>query len=197
MMEVSKAIQARRSVRRVKKSSQVDAKQIEALMQKARFAPSAFNMQSSRALVVMDEQNDRLWEIVEAELRKRVATEDFEATANRLAGFRNGNGTILFFEDDATLDQMRENAPSYADSFINWSYEGTALFQYATWLLLEEAGLAASIQHYNPLIDENVAKEWGIPTTWRLIAQMPFGEADEEPGERSFLPFEEVVRIEA
>lgn len=28
--------------------------------------------------------------------------------------------------------------------------------EYATWLALTEAGLGASLQHYNPLIDEAV-----------------------------------------
>ena len=33
----------------------------------------------------------------------------------------------------------------------------------------------ASLQHYNPLIDEAVAKQWHINPNWKLIAEMPFG----------------------
>lgn len=29
--------------------------------------------------------------------------------------------------------------------------------------------------HYNPLIDEAVAAEFGLPSSWVLQAQMPFG----------------------
>ncbi|MFD0942205.1 nitroreductase family protein [Savagea faecisuis] len=192
---VSAAIQERRSIRRVKKDPNVTKEQMEQLLQKAVYAPSAFNMQSGRMVLVMDEDNEKLWSIVEEELRKVVPAEDFSATEERLAGYRNGNGTILFFEDDATLEQMRQNAPLYADSFINWSDEGTGILQYATWLLLEEAGLGASIQHYNPLIDEKVAAEWDIPKEWRLIAQIPFGAKDEEAAKREFLPFEDVVKV--
>lgn len=60
---------------------------------------------------------------------------------------------------------------------------------------LEADGIGASLQHYNPIIDEEVKRAWGIPQEWSLIAQMPFGEPDEQPGERSFLPFEDVVQI--
>lgn len=192
---VSAAIQERRSIRRVKKDPNVTKEQMEQLLQKAVYAPSAFNMQSGRMMLVMDEDNEKLWSIVEEELRKVVPAEDFAATEARLAGYRNGNGTVLFFEDDATLEQMRQNAPLYAESFTNWSYEGTGILQYATWLLLEEAGLGASIQHYNPLIDEKVAAEWDIPKEWRLIAQIPFGAKDEETAKREFLPFEDVVKV--
>jgi predicted oxidoreductase (fatty acid repression mutant protein) len=31
------------------------------------------------------------------------------------------------------------------------------------------------LQHYNPLIDKLVAEQWNVPHTWRLMAQMPFG----------------------
>lgn len=31
------------------------------------------------------------------------------------------------------------------------------------------------MQHYNPLIDEAVSAEFGLPPSWVLQAQMPFG----------------------
>ena len=46
---------------------------------------------------------------------------------------------------------------------------------------MAEAGVGANIQHYNPVIDERVAKEWNIPTNLVLRAQMPFGEIVGEP----------------
>ena len=55
--------------------------------------------------------------------------------------------------------------------------------------------IRASLQHYNPLIDEAVAKEWQLPETWELIAQMPFGAPLQEPGAKEFNPIEERVRI--
>ena len=41
--------------------------------------------------------------------------------------------------------------------------------------------IGASLQHYNPLIDNIIKKEFQINKDWKFIAQMPFGEIVEEP----------------
>ena len=48
--------------------------------------------------------------------------------------------------------------------------------------------IGASLQHYNPLIDNEVREHWGLPGQWQLIAQMPFGIPAEsgEPVEQGF-----------
>ena len=69
------------------------------------------------------------------------------------------------------------------------------MHQLAVWIMLEDVGFGASLQHYNPLIDETVLKEWQLPETWELIAQMPFGIPLQEPGTKEFNPIEERVRI--
>ena len=61
--------------------------------------------------------------------------------------------------------------------------------------LLEDAGFGASLQHYNPLIDEAVAKQWHINPNWKLIAEMPFGTSTQEPGEKQFAPLEERILV--
>lgn len=60
------------------------------------------------------------------------------------------------------------------------------MHQFAVWVMLEDAGFGASLQHYNPLIDEEVAKTWDIPSYWRLIAEMPFGVPVEHQEKKSF-----------
>ncbi len=59
--------------------------------------------------------------------------------------------------------------------------------EYATWLALTEAGLGASLQHYNPLIDEAVAAAFDIPDNWRLRAQMPFGSIEAAASEKDMM----------
>jgi predicted oxidoreductase (fatty acid repression mutant protein) len=56
-------------------------------------------------------------------------------------------------------------------------------------------GLGASLQHYNPIIDEAVKKQWNLPADWELIAQMPFGKPTAAAGEKQFLPLEDRVKI--
>jgi len=69
------------------------------------------------------------------------------------------------------------------------------MLQYIVWTSLEVEGLGVSLQHYNPLIDEDVKKEWDVPENWKLVAQMPFGNVVSKPDEKSFQPLNERVRV--
>lgn len=62
------------------------------------------------------------------------------------------------------------------------------MLQYAVWTALEAEGLGANLQHYNPLVDERVAKTWDIPADWKLAAMMPFGGKAGEAGPKDYLP---------
>ncbi|WP_430371204.1 nitroreductase family protein [Stenotrophomonas geniculata] len=143
-------------------------------------APSAFNSQSSRALILFGQQSNTFWQLVESALQPLVTPEAFEQTAKKLSGFAAGVGTVLFFEDQDVVEQLQEQFVLYADNFPVWSEHSTGIAQFAVWCALSDAGVGASLQHYNPLVDDAVRKEWNIPASWKLRAQMPFGsnEAD-------------------
>jgi len=192
---LKEAIINRRSIRKVKKNAAITKEKIEELLKISVHAPSSFNMQSGRLVVLMDNEHEKFWDIVKETLRARVPAENFAATEERLQGFKDGVGTILFFENQATIKQMQENAPSYKEQFPFWSHQGNAMLQYATWMSLTTEEIGASIQHYNPIIDEEVKQTWNIPAEWSLVAQMPFGEPNEQPGEKTSLPFEDVVKF--
>jgi predicted oxidoreductase (fatty acid repression mutant protein) len=63
------------------------------------------------------------------------------------------------------------------------------------WTGLESLGFGANLQHYNPLIDAPVAKQWEIPSEWRLVAQLVFGSTEGSPGEKIQKPIEDRVKI--
>ncbi|WP_407672919.1 nitroreductase family protein [Paenibacillus profundus] len=189
------AIQGRRSIRAVTNSPKVEKERIDEIVTLALHAPSAFNMQSGRLVVLMDESHEQLWALVKETLQAIVPADSFSATEARLQGFKDGLGTVLFFEDQATVDTMKEKAPLYKEHFNNWSQQGSGMLQYAVWLALSAEGFGVSLQHYNPLIDNQVKEKWSIPQQWTLIGQMPFGWPAEQPGERSFLPHDEVVKF--
>ena len=69
------------------------------------------------------------------------------------------------------------------------------MHQFALWTMLEDAGLGASLQHYNPLIDDQVRETWTLPSTWKLIAQMPFGKALANAGPKMQEPLENRMRV--
>src|SRR5690606_10394975 len=162
--------------------------QVTSLIQEAvRQSPSSFNSQSSRALILHGDQSVKLWKIVKDELRRIVPAADFPATEKKIDGFAAGAGTVLFYEDQAPVRSLQEQFPLYADNFPVWSEHSTGIAQYAVWMALADAGIGASLQHYNPLPDARVAQEWDIPESWVLRAQMPFGSHAGEIGDKTFV----------
>lgn len=63
------------------------------------------------------------------------------------------------------------------------------------WTTLESLGFGANLQHYNPLVDEAIAKEWSLPSEWGLVAQLVFGTPAGEVAEKSFNDLEGRVKV--
>lgn len=158
--------------------------------------PSAFNSQSTRMVLLLKEHHQKLWQIVSDVLRQTVPAAAFSTTEAKIKkSFASGYGTVLFFEDRCEVENLQKAFPLYHEKFPLWSQQTSAMHQLAVWTLLEDAGFGASLQHYNPLIDEQVQQEWKLPACWELIAQMPFGLPLEPPGKKEFKPLCERVRI--
>ena len=182
------AITSRRSQYALGRNVSQSQDQVTALIQEAvRQAPSSFNSQSSRALILHGEQSVAFWDIVKEELRKIVPAEAFAATEGKINSFAAGTGTVLFYEDMDVIAGLQASFPLYADNFPVWAEHSTAIAQYATWVALSEAGIGASLQHYNPLPDAAVAARWGVPASWKLRAQMPFGSNEGGFGEKTYM----------
>ena len=193
---IADAIKERRSIRNLKKPENLTKEKLDEILKTALYTPSAFGMQSARMIVLTGEDNKKLWNITKEEVKKTFSEgQDFRPTEDKLNGFSNGYGTILFFEEENTVKGMQDNFLLYADNFPVWAEQANGMLQYAVWLLLYTEGLGASLQHYNPLIDNAVKAAWNVSGTWKLRAQMPFGTPDETAGERSFLPYDEVVKF--
>lgn len=144
--------------------------------------PSPFNVQSARIVALFDEQHIALWDIVERELESRIPKDIFAKTRQKLhKSFRSGYGTILFYEDELSLNKLRIDTPDYAEHITQWAEHSAGMLQFAIWTALEDMGFGASLQHYNPLIDKAVGERWLIDKSWRLIAQMPFGLPKDNP----------------
>lgn len=169
---------------------------IEIVKEAVRYTPTSFNNQSPRVVVLFGEKHKKLWSIVMETLRKMVPADKFEPTEKKISSsFASGYGTVLFFDDTKTTRDMMEKYSLYAENFPIWAEQSNGMLQLVVWSMLEEVGLGASLQHYNPLIDDEVKKTFGIPNEWKLIAQMPFGKPLAKAGEKTFLPIFERVMI--
>ncbi|HEX7916384.1 nitroreductase family protein [Rudaea sp.] len=152
-----------------------------------RLAPSSFNSQSSRAVILYGDESREFWSIAEAALRKIVPAEAFAPTKTKIDSFAAGAGTVLFYEDQDVVKGLQEKFALYADNFPVWSEQASGMAQFAVWTALSDADVGASLQHYNPLVDAEVAARWNIPASWKLRAQMPFGSNEKPFGEKAFM----------
>lgn len=158
--------------------------------------PSSFNSQSTRVVVLFGEEHQKLWNITEETLRKIVGDEEnFKSTKEKIAGFKAGAGTVMFFEDQSVVKSMQENAPLYADKFPIWANQTSAMHQYVIWTALASIDVGANLQHYNPVIDDKIAETWNIDKDWALNAQMVFGAIDQPAGDKTFKPVEERMKV--
>ena len=162
--------------------------QVEALILEAvRQAPSSFNSQSSRVVVLFGAQHEKLWNITREVLRPMVPADAFVKTDAKMDSFAAGAGSVLFFEDEDVIKKLQADFALYADKFPMFSEHSAGMAQYAVWTALADANIGASLQHYSPVIDEQVAKTWNIPASWKLRAQMPFGSNEAPFGEKTFI----------
>lgn len=160
-----------------------------------REVPSAFNMQSGRIIIAYGSAHDKIWQITKDTLRAVVPAEAFANTAKKIDSFAAAYGTILYYDDTDVVKKLQEQFPLYAANFPTWAQQANGMMQYALWTLFANMGLAANLQHYNPLIDEALASEFDVPASWQLIAQMPFGQPLSQPGPIEKLPIDERVKI--
>lgn len=191
------ALQHRRSYYALGSERLVDRNDIEEMVEFALMhVPSAFNSQSSRVVLLMEKAHRRFWQIVKDTLQAQIPAEAFAKTEKKInQNFASGYGTLLFFEDRSVVQMMERKFSIYSSFFAKWSQQTSAMHQLSLWCMLEDRGLGASLQHYNPLVDEATRQEWGLPKTWELIAQMPFGYPLTMPTAKSHEPVAERMRV--
>lgn len=190
------AIEGRRTQYGISKDIVVsDDKIKEAIEHTVKHTPSAFNSQTARLVLLLDKHHTKLWDITKEELRKVVPADKFAPTDEKINSFSAGYGTVLFFEDNSIVEHLQKEFPLYKDNFPLWSIESSGMHQYNIWTSLHLLGYGASLQHYNELIEAEVKKEWNIPDSWQIRAQMPFGKPTSNPGEKEFKPLEDRIIV--
>ena len=195
-MEFYEAIKARRTRYKIDNSSTISDDRIETILRIAvKYAPSAFHSQSSRAILLLGKNHVKFWSFVKETLRSRMPVDKFTPTEEKLSSFAAGHGTILYYEDMDVVKSLQQKFPLYADNFPVWSLQSAGMLQYAVWTALATEGMGASLQHYNPIIDEEAAKVFGVPKSWKLLAQMPFGLPIGEPAELEYIDLENRVVV--
>ena len=181
-------IKQRRTIYAVGKSVALTPEQIESVIKEAvNHSPSAFNSQTSRIVTLFGESHLQFWNVVRETLRKIVPEAAFEGTNAKINSFAAGYGTVLFYEDQDVVKSLQEQFALYADNFPVWSEHSSAIAQFAVWTALSEQNIGASLQHYNPIVDAEIAEIFYIPANWKLRAQLVFGSIEAPAGEKTFM----------
>lgn len=159
-------------------------------------SPTAFMMQDIHAVILTGDNHKKLWDkIVYNTLQKIVPAEAFKRTEIKLNTFSQATGTILLLRDLEAVEQMRKEYATYADEMDNWSWQDLGIAMVNIWNSLAEINVGANIQHYNPLIDDEVKATWNIPANYQLVGQMVYGGIVSRPGDKERKSGDELVRV--
>lgn len=181
-------IKQRRTIYAIGKNVGISQSEIEDTIRNAvSHSPSAFNSQTSRVVMLFGASHSKFWNIVRETLRKIVPADAFASTEAKISSFEAGYGTALFYEDQDVVKSLQEQFALYADNFPVWSEHSTGIAQFAAWTALAEKNIGASLQHYNPIVDEETAQAFDIPANWKLRAQLVFGSIEAPAGEKAFM----------
>lgn len=196
LVSLQQAFDERRTIYALGNDLPVDPRAIVNIAERVLLhTPSAFNSQSSRLIVLFGEQHKQVWDIAEDKLRIEVGDGDFSGSKKKMDSFRAAAGTVLFYEDKEVTKSLQDKFALYAEKFPLWAHQTSAMHQYAMWTELRTLDVGASLQHYNPLIDDDAAAAFSVPENWELIAQMPFGNIVEPAGEKTYQPLNERMQV--
>ena len=122
------AVLNRRTIYAISKDVKVPDTKIQEIIEfGVKHAPTPFNSQSSRAVLLLGNHHDKFWNITTEILRKIVPADNFAPTHAKMKGFASGYGTVLFFEDQETVKKLQEQFPSFAQHFPVWSEHASGM----------------------------------------------------------------------
>ena len=195
-MQIIKSFENRRSIYSLGNRQVLSQDEISELIKKTtENAPSAFNSQSGRIVILYGKAYHKMWDITLQALNKITPPEKINSTIAKINSFKKGLGTILFFEDTSVIAALQRKFPLYAESFPIWSEQSSGMLQYMVWLALSENKIGATVQHYSPLIEEDIKTQFNLPDDWHLVSQMPFGSIEATPCIKKINPIDTRVKI--
>ncbi|KAJ3348128.1 hypothetical protein HDU83_001555 [Entophlyctis luteolus] len=199
LAEFQKFVLARRSHRNtITPKSPISDEELQDLVKYAlNHSPSSFSSQSARAILLLKDEHVKLWEFAKEKTKERVTGDYLSTVLGKLNGYQSGYGTVLIYDDNKVIEEFQQKLPQLKDSLPVWQSHASGIFQYVLWTSLDAAGLGASLQHQQAVLADYAKEKFGVPDSWQLVAQIPFGEKKEGAvlPEKSFVPVEERFKV--
>ncbi|GCF00108.1 putative nitroreductase [Zygosaccharomyces mellis] len=165
-----KAIASRRTVYALKPQlpSNVTLQDVQSVVEAIiKDTPTAFNSQINRAIILTGAEHKRVWD-------ETVNSVQGDSGKKRPASVRDeAFGTIVFFTDDKTTEELQAKFPVYASIFPQFADHSSGAAQIQTWTALKQLDVGGHLQHYNGYIKAALPKS--IPLEWQVHSQLVFG----------------------
>lgn len=189
-------LKKRRSIYGLGQNTDLSQDQIEKLIRDTvKQVPTAFNSQTPRVVVLFDEANKKFWDHIYDVQKDVLEGDTWDMMSGVMMNAKEAVGTVLFFEDLDAVEQL----PTQGDRTVAYKQNNNANAQYAVWLALAEVDLGASLQHfnvgYNEGFDKGTKELFNLPESYEMLAQMPFGSVEQEPGEKDHIDPNEQVKV--
>ena len=145
------------------------------------YAPSPFNVQSSKIVLLNKKSHHLLWTtVVEEFLKKNNNGDLLDSDKARIKREDKAYGTILFYKDERVIEEFKEKLDTYEQkSLDSWCIEESAMLQMNIWNELRLRNIGAHILHFDD-IDEEVSVAFDIDKNYKLVAMMVFGNIIQE-----------------
>jgi predicted oxidoreductase (fatty acid repression mutant protein) len=180
-------LERRRSIRRLRECH-IAPETLERVQEAILRTPSAYSVPSWH-VVIVHQRRAEFWEAIEQGFREGLTGERLERYLGRLDGFRTAAAIALIYEDRQALPELRDAWNLSEETALAFVQQGIGMVQLSIWLALTAEGLVTSLQHWDWLVQERLARLLDLPSErFRLAATMPIGYPAEEP--RTNLPIE-------
>ncbi|KAF1828347.1 Nitroreductase [Decorospora gaudefroyi] len=184
------ALIQRRSAYALTNTSPISQERIKELVKEClKYCPTAFNVRSSRIIILFGAEHAALWAHAEDVTLKSMPPHLVDLFVPRIVMFKPAYGTILFFDDHSAISALPPPLQTIFPAYPEVQEHGNGMLQFVVWTALCAEGLGCNLQHYQPGITPWVREKYGVPESWELKAQLVFGEMVEGQG-----PVEEKVR---
>jgi predicted oxidoreductase (fatty acid repression mutant protein) len=169
-----------------------DTKLVKFIKECIYYHPSAFNVQSTRIVLLFDGSCYKLWDHVLNSIPQNFP----ELLVNELKCCRSGHATLLFFDDEEVTENASKQYHMNLDDFKSWALQSMAMLQNVLWNGITYLGYGVNIQHFNRELEEYVRSKFNVPKQWKLLSQLNLGLISGKTPNRKRIPVKNILFVE-
>jgi predicted oxidoreductase (fatty acid repression mutant protein) len=118
-------VEARKSLYKLKAESTIPDSKIQEIVEATiKHAPSTYNVQSARAVILLGAKHQQLWDIAIKHMEPALEGSPMkDHVVSRIALHRASYGTVLWYEDQDALKALGEKSPMIVPMLTECEYQ--------------------------------------------------------------------------